>query len=157
MHIDGNLDWFTDPPQVVDPIGAWGILGNSLGLTLGVVLVAVASLALRHHAGVAALLMASGGLVAYATELRFLRAIHPDNARGHWLIVAVVVVLAAGSLLLLARLDILAGLAAVAAHLVIVALAWHVDAFETWMSGVPIAFATLVAGVILLFFWARQR
>lgn len=152
---------WTDPPQLVDHIGALGIAGHVLLIAVGFALAFGAARFVDHYeAGLLGWLgVAAGSLLAVIAEVRFYRAIHPDDRLAFWLATAAFVGLPALFGLLLARL--LGGVVwpAIVGLVLSAGVAALLDKMFEQLALVPISLlgAVVAAGLFIAFVLSRDR
>lgn len=153
-------DW-TDPPQLVDHIGPLGIVGHVLLLALGFALAfGAARFVDDYEAGLLGWIGVVGGsLLTVGAEVRFYRAIHPDDRLAFWFVTAIFVGLPVLFGQLLARL--LGGLVwpAIVGLIISAGVAALLDKMFEQLALVPLSLlgALALAGLFIALVLSRDR
>lgn len=146
-----SANWFTDPPQTVEPLSALGWVGVVVFTSIGMALALGAVLSDWLSDGARRVVVALAAFIVGAQEYAVLRAIGPADNGTERLAVAVFVILTAAvgatAAFWTGQLE---ALTLVLLGLVTGPVAYGLDAAATSMARVPISLAVLL-GLVFLF------
>ncbi|MGO1978142.1 hypothetical protein [Brachybacterium tyrofermentans] len=145
------------PPETVVPLGTWGTVGFSVLLVLAAAITVAPALVGRWNFTVPHLVVTiAGGIGLLLVELRFCRAIGPENQVGSlvfWLAALLVPLAVAVTLGLLDQASLAGGAAVALTGIVAASGAGAVDSLLERLSLIPLSVLGAAALVALVVLW----
>lgn len=148
------LDSLMNPPTLVDPLTAGGIIGHVILLMVGAVVVIGTAITTRFEIGVGHVVASAfGGLLLLGAEFRFFRATSPDAHGSNvalWCAFLLLPLAAAITLMLMGRTGLAGGAALAVTGGAAAALAGFFDHVNETLAAIPLSLIGALALTALI-------